>query len=322
LSDSSHPPQLAVPPTPSDADLLDAYSQAVIGVNGSVGPAVVSVQAAAGQQGGSGSGVIISPDGFVLTNSHVVHGRDRLAVVTSDGDRLPADLAGDDPATDLAVLRVHARDLPHAPLGESSKLQVGQLVIAIGNPLGFASTVSTGVVSALGRSFRGAGGRLIEEVIQHTAPLNPGNSGGPLVDSRGRVVAINTAIIAMAQGIGFGVPADTARWVVGELLTRGKVTRARLGIAGATRVLGRTLVRGLDLVNERAVEVAGIEPGSPAADAGLQLGDLIVAVHGRLVQDVDDLHRFLAKWPAGRSVDFSVVREGRPITVSVTPTAA
>ena len=293
-------------------------------MNKSVGPAVVSVQAMKQSpdgrpQGGSGSGVIISPDGFVLTNSHVVHEADKLSVLTSDGDRLPADLVGDDPATDLAVLRIHARDLPFAPLGDSSKLQVGQLVIAIGNPLGFASTVSTGVVSALGRSFRGVGGRLIEEVIQHTAPINPGNSGGPLIDSRGRVVAINTAIIAMAQGIGFGVPADTARWVVGELLSKGRVNRAKFGIAGATRELGRQFVRGLDIVNERAVEIAGIEPGSPASDAGLQLGDLIVAIHGRLVQDVDDLHRFLAKWPAGLPVEVNVIRDGRPIDISVTP---
>ena len=308
INDPTAQPQSAASANPVESEILDAYSHAVINVNKSVGPAVVSVQAV-GQspdgrpQGGSGSGVFISPDGFVLTNSHVVYGAQKLAVLTSDGDRLTADLAGDDPATDLAVLRVHARDLPYAPLGESAKLQVGQLVIAIGNPLGFASTVSTGVVSALGRSFRGAGGRLIEEVIQHTAPINPGNSGGPLIDSRGRVVAINTAIIAMAQGIGFGVPADTARWVVGELLSKGKVTRAKIGIAGATRPLPRTLARALDLINERVVEVAGIENNSPAADAGLQLGDLITAVHGRLVQDVDDLHRFLAKWPAGRPVE-------------------
>ena len=324
--DAPHAPSAPPAAGPTDADLLDAYSQAVIGVNKSVGPAVVSVQTASQARsgrpaGGSGSGVIISPDGFVLTNSHVVHGQDQIHVVTSDGDRLAATLAGDDPATDLAVLRVHSRDLPHAPLGESSKLQVGQLVIAIGNPLGFASTVSTGVVSALGRSFRGAGGRLIEEVIQHTAPINPGNSGGPLIDGRGRVVAINTAIIATAQGIGFGVPADTAKWVVGELLSRGRVTRAKLGIAGATRAVPPQLARALDLVNERVVEVAGIEPGSPAADAGLRLGDGIAAVHGRLVQDVDDLHRFLAKWPAGRPVELSVLRDGQAFEVSVTPTA-
>jgi S1-C subfamily serine protease len=328
LSDHSVDPQAAAQAVPpSDADLLDAYSQAVIGVNKSVGPAVVSIQTA-GQApdgrptGGSGSGVILSPDGFVLTNSHVVHGAGKIVVVTSDGDRLQAALVGDDPATDLAVLRVHARDLPFAPLGDSSRLQVGQLVIAIGNPLGFASTVSTGVVSALGRSFRGAGGRLIEEVIQHTAPINPGNSGGPLIDSRGRVVAINTAIIAMAQGIGFGVPADTARWVVSELISKGKVSRVKIGIAGATRELSAKAARSLDLVNDRAVEIAGIESGSPAADAGLQLGDLITAVQGRLVQEVDDLHRFLAKWPAGRSVELSIVRGGRPFEVVVVPVEA
>ncbi len=305
----------------SDSDLLDAYSQAVIRVNQTVGPAVVSVQPLADERGGSGSGVIISPDGFILTNSHVVHGRQKVMIVTSDGDRLTADLAGDDPATDLAVLRVHSRDLPYAQLGDSSKLQVGQLVIAIGNPLGFASTVSTGVVSALGRSMRGVGGRLIEEVVQHTAPLNPGNSGGPLVDSRGRVVAINTAIIAMAQGIGFGVPSTTAQWVLGELLSKGKVSRIRLGIAGATREINHKANRQLDLVNERVVEIVGIDQQSPASNAGLQIGDLIVNAQGRLVQDEDDLHRFLTKWPVGRPFELQVFRDGVPLTIIVTPEA-
>jgi S1-C subfamily serine protease len=315
---ASLPPPVTGPP-PSDADLLDAYSQAVIGVNRSVGPAVVSVQPMEAAGGGSGSGVILTPDGFVLTNSHVVGGRKRVSIVTNEGDRLAGDVVGDDPATDLAVVRVRAGDLPFAPLGDSSKLQVGQLVIAIGNPFGFASTVSTGVISALGRSLRGVGGRLIDEVIQHTAPLNPGNSGGPLVDSRGRIVAVNTAIIAMAQGIGFGVPADTARRVAGELIAHGRVSRVRFGIVGAPRELTPRAARRLDVLGSHVVEVIGVEADSPATRAGLRVGDLIVGIQGRLVEDVDDLHRFLDKWPAAQSVELELRRDGRTLTVDVAP---
>src|SRR5439155_787748 len=197
-----------------DAELLDAYSQAVIGVVGRVGPAVISVAPhPTDRQSGQGSGFLITPDGFALTNSHVARGRPRLRATTEEGDALDARLIGDDPSTDLALIRLAARDLPHAELGDSDTLQVGQLVIAMGNPFGFRSTVSTGVVSATGRAMRSEEGRLIENIVQHTAPLNPGNSGGPLVDSRGRVVGINTAIIATAQGLGFAIPASTARWV-------------------------------------------------------------------------------------------------------------
>lgn len=322
VSDESNPPENLPADSvsiPNDADLLDAYSQAVIHVNQTVGPAVISVQPTDSAGGGSGSGVILTPDGFVLTNSHVMGGRSRVSIVTNEGDRLVGELVGDDPATDLAVVRVRACDLPFAPLGDSSKLQVGQLVIAIGNPFGFASTVSTGVISALGRSLRGVGGRLIDEMIQHTAPLNPGNSGGPLVDSRGRVVAINTAIIAMAQGIGFGVPADTAKRVVGELIAHGRVSRVRFGIVGASVSLTAEMARRLDILNSRAVEVSGIEPGSPAAKADLREGDLIVAIHGRLVEDVDDLHRFLDRWPAGQNIELELRRNGRIVDVEIAP---
>lgn len=211
-----------------DGELLDAYSRAVIGVVDAIGPAVVAVARRRGQEsGGVGSGVLISREGHALTNSHVVGGQRRMFVTTHDGDALQAEVIGDDPATDLALLKVAARDLPAAALGESAALQVGQLVVAVGNPYGFQSTVTTGVVSAQGRSLRSQQGRLIENVVQHTAPLNPGNSGGPLVDSLGRVVGINTAIIVMAQGIGFAVPADTARWVVGEVLAHGRVRRPK-----------------------------------------------------------------------------------------------
>jgi len=309
----------------SDLDLLDAYSRAVINVVDSVGPAVASVLVRSKQnphrRGGSGSGAFISPDGYLLTNCHVAHGAESIQVVTRDGDRLDADLVGEDPATDLALLHVTAGDLPYAQLGDSDALRVGQLVIAIGNPLGFDSTVSAGVVSAIGRSLRSVEGRLIENIVQHTAPLNPGNSGGPLVDTRGRVVAINTAIIQGAQGIGFGVPAATASWVISQLLSHGKVRRPYLGIVGATRQLDRLTVRAHDLLNEKAVQIIRIEPGSPANRAGLREDDLITAIQGRIVEDSDDLHRFLASWKIDDPVDLSIVRNGKAITLTVRPTA-
>ena len=205
-----------------NSELLDAYSRAVIGVVEQVSPAVIGIEPKSGK-GGAGSGFLITADGFAVTNSHVVSGQDTVVATTSEGDRLDAKLVGDDPATDLALLRLAASDLPTAELGDSDTLRVGQLVIAMGDPLGFHSTVSTGVVSALGRSMRGQQGRLIENIIQHSAPLNPGNSGGPLVDSHNRIIGINTAIIHMAQALGFAIPANTAKWVVGELLGGGLV---------------------------------------------------------------------------------------------------
>ena len=222
------------------------------------------------RRGGSGSGFFITPDGFALTNSHVVHGATRLHATTTEGDRLHATLIGEDPATDVALVRVSARDVPAAELGDSDVLRVGQLVIAMGDPLGLQATVSTGVVSALGRSMRSVEGRLIDNIVQHSAPLNPGNSGGPLVDSHGRVIGINTAIIAMAQGLGFAVPAKTARWVASELLAHGKVRRRQLGISATANVLPRHVVRELDLLGERAVEVMDVVAGGPGAAAGLQ----------------------------------------------------
>jgi S1-C subfamily serine protease len=308
------------PGSSSDADLLDAYSQAVIGVVRKVGPAVISVTGRRDDRnGGMGSGFLITPDGYALTNSHVVHGRDRLRATTQDGDGLDAEVIGDDPATDTALIRVTARDLPAAELGDSEALQVGQLVIAMGNPLGFQSTVSTGVVSALGRAMRGEGGRLIEDIVQHTAPLNPGNSGGPLVDSRGRVVGINTAIIPMAQGLGFAVPGKTARWVVAELIGHGKVRRLSLGIAATVVPVRRRLAREMDLLNDRAVQVVSTNPGGPAAAAGIGIGDLIVAVNGRIVAGVDDLHRLLARLPLDRPITLGVVRDDRLLEVAVEP---
>lgn len=320
-ADQSRSQQASTPTVlPANANLLDAYSQAVIGVVRGVGPAVISVAGRLeDRERGMGSGFIISADGYAVTNSHVARGRQRLRAETEDGDALDATLVGDDPATDLALLRLAARDLPVAELGDSDALQVGQLVIAMGHPLGFRSTVSTGVVSALGRAMRSEHGRLIESVVQHTAPLNPGNSGGPLVDSRGRVVGINTAIIAMAQGLGFAVPATTARWVVGELLAHGRVHRLSLGVVAAAVDLPRKLVRELDLLSDQAVAVAEVVSGGAAAKAGLLPGDLIVTAAGRLIGGTDDLHRVLAALPAGQGVLLEVVRDERLREIAVVP---
>jgi S1-C subfamily serine protease len=302
----------------SDLELLDAYSRAVIGVVEALGPTVICIEPPRGEnRGGAGSGVLLTPDGYALTNSHVGNGRSRLTAVTEDGDRLDAELVGDDPHSDLALVRLAARDLPFAELGDSDALRVGQLVIAMGNPLGFRSTVSTGVVSARGRSMRGVGGRLIENIVQHTAPLNPGNSGGPLIDTRGRVVGINTAIIAMAQGLGFAVPSNTARWVVGELLTHGRVRRRWLGITGTTVGVPRTLVRELDLVADEAVEIVDLDGKSPAAKAGIRRGDVIVAAAGRVTTTVDDLSRVIAIVPQGKPISLSVLRDERLIEIVV-----
>jgi S1-C subfamily serine protease len=319
-------------PPAAGAELLDAYSRAVMGVVESIGPAVIGVSGAraAGanegdegrDRGGSGSGVLISPDGYALTNSHVVGGRKKLTATISEGDRLDAEVVGDDPATDLALIRIAARELPYAKLGDSGALRVGQLVIAVGNPLGLESTVSTGVVSALGRWLRAQDGRPIEQVVQHTAPLNPGNSGGPLVDSRGLVVGINTAIVAMAQGLGFAVPADTAKWVISELAGHGRVRRVQLGIGVTSRRIHPAAVRALDLLADHGIEVVSVREGSPAAQAGLHEGDVIVSIGGRLVGSVDDLHRVLAKLPAGESVGLAAVRGERLVEIGVTPAAS
>jgi S1-C subfamily serine protease len=305
---------------PADADLLDAYSQAVIGVVRQVGPAVISVTGRPDERPqGLGSGFLISTEGLAVTNSHVVHGRRRLRTETQDGDLLEAEVVGDDPATDLALLKLAARDLPMVELGDSAALQAGQLVIALGHPLGFHSTVSTGVVSALGRAMRSQQGRLIESVVQHTAPLNPGNSGGPLLDSRGRVVGINTAIIALAQGIGFAVPANTAQWVVRELLAHGRVRRLSLGITAAVVDLPRRLVRELDLLADQAVLVSDLVAGGAAERAGILPDDLVVMAAGRIIAGTDDLHRVLASLPMGSDVVLQIVRSGQLREVTVQP---
>lgn len=318
----------SAPREAADLELLDAYSRAIVQVVDEVGPAVVGITIGvkstrqAAEQAGAGSGVIIAPDGYILTNDHVVANAKLLQATLEDGRSLAAEVVGTDPATDLAVIRVNAAGLPFATLGDSAALRVGQLVIAIGNPFGFQSTVSTGVVSALGRALRSRSGRLIENIVQHSAPLNPGNSGGPLVDSRGRVVGINTAIIMMAQGIGFAIPANTAKWVVSELLTQGRVRRGYLGLAARPRPLERRLVRYHQLSVEYAVEAISVDPLGPAAQAGLREGDLIVAINQEPLSSVDDLHRFLAEWPIGEPVMLSLIRGLERLELRVRPAEA
>jgi S1-C subfamily serine protease len=297
-----------------DSELLDAYSRAVINVVETVGPAVVSISLGKDtasdrfEPAGAGSGFVIAPDGYIVTNCHVVQGASRIEAAFTDGSRLKASLVGLDAATDLALISVNASGLAFAGLGESSGLRVGQLVIAMGNPFGFQSTVSTGVISALGRSLRSQQGRLIENVLQHTAPLNPGNSGGPLLDSRGRVVGINTAIIAMAQGIGFSVPADTARWVVSQLMSLGRVRRSYLGIVGLRRPLDRRFVRFYRLAKEEGVEIVSMDKAGPARKGGLLAGDIIIALNGAAVGTSDEIYRILADWPVGERMTVQALR--------------
>ena len=327
-ADRDGPPRSGEPGAPvPDEVLLDAYSRAVVAVVERIGPAVASLvvggEGAPGAEPvGSGSGVVITPDGYLLTNSHVVRGARQLGATLTDGRRLAARTVGDDPATDLALVQLQASGLPYAELASSGAPRPGQLAVAIGNPLGFQSTVSAGVVSALGRSLRGRDGRLIDDVIQHTAPLNPGSSGGPLVDSRGLVIGINTAIIALAQGIGFAIPATTASWVVAQLLAHGRVRRAWLGLAGRSRPVDRDALRRLALPAPRVVEVMQVVAGGPADAAGLRPGDWIVAFAGRPALGVDALHRALAEWPSGEAAALDLVRGDARLELRVTPVEA
>jgi S1-C subfamily serine protease len=340
-----------------DGALLDAYSRAVIRAAELVGPSVVNIDVGRRpqkQQGGrrrrpssprrgrpgvpprgetpeerpepgyagSGSGFVITSDGFILTNSHVAHGADALRVTLGDGRQMTAQLVGDDPETDLAVIRVDAPDLTSARLGDSRALRVGQLVVAIGNPYGFQATVTAGVVSALGRSLRSDNGYLIDNLIQTDAALNPGNSGGPLVTSHGDVIGVNTAIIAPAQGLCFAIAISTAIFVAGRLIRDGHITRGRIGVAGQTTPIRRRLVRYFDLPLETGVLVAGVEPDSPAQRAGLLSGDLLVAVDSEPLPDVDALHRALTEATIGRPLTLKVVRLTSLREVEVTPERA
>ena len=306
----------------NEESLLDAYSQAVISVVEKVGPAVVSIgvrqKGSNGQQGeGSASGVIFAPDGYILTNNHVVESAAEVQVGLMDGDTFRADVVGTDPATDLAVVRAATNGLPIAELGDSDSLRVGQLVIAIGNPLGFQSTVSTGVISALGRAMRSQTGRLIENIIQTDVPLNPGNSGGPLVDTRGRVVGVNTAIIRPAQGISLAIPVKTANWVITQILTHGKVRRAYLGLGAQMRPIRPAAQRQFQLSAPTVLEVVSLEKNGPAARAGLREGDFLLGLEGKSVGSVDDVHRLLTDVPAQSHIKLNILRENQRMEIEV-----
>jgi len=279
---------------PTDESLIDAYSLAVSGAVATAHPAVVHIEVRGNAApGGSGSGFFISPDGYLLTNSHVVHGAQELKVFLADGRQLAAALVGDDPVTDLAVLRVSADELAHLALADSDAVRPGQIAIAIGSPMGFQQTVTAGIVSGLGRSLRGASGRLIDNIIQTDAALNPGNSGGPLVNTRSEVIGVNTAIIRPAQGICFAIASNTARWVTAWLIKDGRIRRSFIGLAGQNVPLLRKVVRFHRLGQETGVLVVGVEPGSPADRAGLVEGDLLVALDGEATATVDALHKLL-----------------------------
>jgi len=307
-----------------DGDLLDAYSEAVTGAVGKVAPAVAHVRverakAPRGGREGSGSGFLITPDGYLVTNSHVAGGATAIEVTLPDGRTANADIVGDDPDSDLAVLKVGAGDLAWSRFGESATVRVGQIAIAIGSPYGFQHTVTAGIVSALGRSMRARTGRMLDNILQTDASLNPGNSGGPLVDARGAVIGVNTAVILPAQGICFAIAASTAERVAILLIREGRVRRAHLGIGGQRLVLPRRIVRHFGLARESGVRIESLEAGAPAATAGLERGDVIVALDGVAVATIDDLQRLLGPEAIGRAVEITVVRRDRKLVLAPIP---
>ncbi|WP_250123156.1 trypsin-like peptidase domain-containing protein [Chroococcidiopsis sp. CCMEE 29] len=321
----------ATTPT-ADEQLLDAYSQAVISVVENVSPAVVNIdvqrqlrgrrsnnQSFAQEVQGNGSGFIFTGDGYILTNSHVVHGASKIEVALSDGRRFLAEMIGDDPDTDLAVIRIHAPNLVAARLGDSQSLRSGQLAIAIGNPYGFQTTVTTGVVSALGRSFRSRSGRLIDNIIQTDAALNPGNSGGPLVTSHGEVIGVNTAVIMSAQGICFAVPINTAKMIIGPLIKEGKFRRGYIGVGGQNVPLPRRVVLFHELSVESGVLAISIEPNSPAQTAGLREGDVIVGLNNQPIANIDDLHKVLTHEGVGVRSQLTILRRSEKLVLSILP---
>ena len=307
----------------TESAILDAYSRAVVGAAETVGPAVLHLQVESGNgRGGAGSGVVFTPDGYVLTNSHVASGAKRLQATFPDGRSMAASLVGDDPDTDLAVLRLAGEAPAFARLGDARRLRVGQLVVAIGNPFGFQATVTAGVVSALGRSLRARSGRLIDSVIQTDAALNPGNSGGPLVSAAGEVVGINTAIIAMAQGICFSISANTVEFVASRLIRDGRVRRSYIGLAGQNLMLPRRVVRFHDLTRDSGVRVESTAPDGAARAAGLLPGDIIVGFAGEPVGTVDELHRLLTEERVGAPVPIAVLRRAERRELALTPREA
>jgi S1-C subfamily serine protease len=327
-----HPAPPLASSTPNDAALLDAYSRAVTGAVERISPSVVNIEvhtsagrASSGEpreRRGGGSGFVFTPDGLILTNSHVVHDAKRIEVTLTDGRRMPATAIGDDPASDLAVVRVDEPGLTAAALGDSQQLRVGQLVVAIGAPYGFQSTVTAGVVSALGRSLRSYSGRLIDDVIQTDAALNPGNSGGPLVDSAGRVIGVNTATILPAQGICFAIGINTAKFVASRLLRDGRIRRSYIGVSAQTVPVHRRVVRFYDLTKESGALVLSVEEKSPAARAGVREGDVIVALEGHPVAGVDDLHRVLTDIRVGVSCSLTLLRHTEKVELKIMPEEA
>ena len=310
----------ATPLFVSDDQLLDAYSQAVIGAAERVTPSVVNVEVHRSDgRGGAGSGFVFTPDGFILTNSHVIDVASRISVTMPDGERYQADLIGDDPDTDLAVIRISAKGLSPVTFGDTQKIRVGQLVIAIGNPYGFQCTVTSGVVSALGRSLRSRAGRLIDNVIQTDAALNPGNSGGPLITSRGEVIGVNTAVILPAQGICFAIAINTAEFVAARLIRDGRIQRGFIGVAGQTVPVHRRLVRGHSLVVGSGILVISVEAKSPAQEAGIRDGDIIVGFGDASTPDIDALHRILTDRQVGVRSTVTLLRGTEKIIVEVTP---
>ena len=311
----------------SDDALLDAYSRTVIQVAEQVGPAVVAIEMEpsrrSGRRGrGGGSGFLFTPDGFILTNSHVVHGAADIEVTLTGGRRFQGALIGDDPQTDLAVVRILAPDLTAAPLGDSAALRAGQVVVAIGNPYGFQWTLTAGVVSALGRSLRSQSGRLIDNIIQTDAALNPGNSGGPLVNSRGEVIGVNTAVILPAQGICFAIPSATAKFVAQRLIRDGVIRRGWIGVGGQNVTLHRRVLFLHGLSGDGGVLVQSVEPHTAASRAGVREGDVIVSFGPQRVNDVDDLHRHLTEDAVGKSVKLGVLRSDEKIELDLTPELA
>ena len=305
---------------PSEGEALDAYSRVVTGVAEAVSPSVVRIQVESGRgREGGGSGFVFTPDGFVLTNSHVVHGAEKIKISTLDSGEYNARLIGEDPDTDLALVRIDAPGLHAVKLGDSRKIRVGQLVVAIGNPYGFQYSVTAGVVSALGRSLRSQSGRLIEDVIQTDAALNPGNSGGPLVNAAGEVIGVNTATILPAQGLCFAISIGTAQFIASKLIREGAVRRSYIGVQAQTASLNRTIARHYDLQHASGALVLGTEPGSPAQKAGLQEGDVIVALEGEPVEGVDVLHRLLNEDRIGRQTRLTVLRGSKRLELSVIP---
>jgi len=327
LADNHSEPSSSLPERPAadanEREALDAYSRVIVTVAETLGPAVVNLRAVAVEggrrQGGSGSGFLFTPDGFLLTNHHVVRGSNRMRVRLNDGSEVPGRVVGADPWTDVAVVQAESSGLPHAQLGESAGLRVGQLVVAIGSPFGFDSTVTAGVISALGRTLRSITGHLVDNVIQTDAALNPGNSGGPLLDSRGRVIGMNTAIIPSAQGICFAIPINMAKLILTQLMQHGRIVRGYLGLHGRDVPIPRAIARYLGLSQESGVEVVGLESEGPAAQAGMEEGDVILTIADQPITALEELQKRLAEIPVGIPAEIVVLRNNRRLSRFVVP---